>query len=226
VVAANALEPASVSTAAARLPDVSTLLEGPGRPGDDALFTVAFNDADGNGIGRVVNFSCPATISGPAASWTSDFPGYAMWALEQGGGGLSLFAQGASADARPFDWYDGNGSPSHPQRSQSDIQAFGLLLATQAAQPAGAALSRRNAPIAAAVDTDAGIRVLSIGPAVFVSVRRPQPTRFARHVRRDLPGSTVIVSADLGGSAFGEIPELNHELIKRAVELARQTGAS
>jgi hypothetical protein len=226
VIAANALEPASISTAAARLPDVSTLLEGPGRPGDEALFTVAFNDADGNGVGRMVNFSCPATISGPVPTWTSDFPGYAMWAVEQAGGGLSLFAQGASADVRPFDWYEGNASPSHAQRSEADVQAFGLLLATQAAQSTSSALPRRNAPIAAAVDVEVGLRVLRIGPAVFVSARKSQPTRFSRHIRRDLPGSTVIVTANLCGDAFGEVSALDYDLQQRAVELARQTGAN
>lgn len=224
VMAAGDMQPASVSTAAARLPEVSTSLEGPGRPGDEALFAVGFNDEEGDAIGRVVNFSCPATVAGPHADWTADYPGYSMWALEQGGG-LALFAQGASADIRPFDWYKGNTAPSHSARGASDVHALGLLLATQVAQAMAGAMSRRNAPLADAHDAGLGLHVLRIGPAVFISARAAQPSRFARHIRRDLPGSTVVVSANIGGSPFGAVPELDDTLQRRAVELAHETGA-
>ena len=70
--------------------------------------------------------------------WTSDYPGIASSALEQAGIECAVFMQGASEDVRPYDWWEGNTDISHAERTSTDAQALGLLLATQAirARPA------------------------------------------------------------------------------------------
>ena len=100
------------------------------------------------------NFACPATIVANSDRWTSDYPGVASSALEQAGIECAVFIQGASEDVRPFDWWDGNPDISHSERTLTDAQAFGILLATQAIRAATNTVSRRNAPIKATTSDD------------------------------------------------------------------------
>ena len=78
-VAVGSMEPASMGSKGTLLPDVSTFIAGPGRPGNAALFVLAIDRADGTGIARIINFACPATILGESTLWTADYPGYASW---------------------------------------------------------------------------------------------------------------------------------------------------
>ncbi len=69
---------------------------------DRELGIVAINDTDGNPIATLLNFACHPTILGPANKLLSpDFPGYARKVVEQYGGGLCLFLQGAAGNCGP-----------------------------------------------------------------------------------------------------------------------------
>ncbi len=224
--AVGVLEPASMGSTGTLLPDVSTFAEGPGRPGNQALFVMAINRADGSGIARVINFACPATILGSGTQWTADYPGYAAWAVEQNGGGLTLFSQAPSHDIRPYDWWDGNDDPSHAERQPRDVHALGLLLATQAANGAVDTTQRRNVEIAVRHDDAAGIQLLRIGDAFFVSTDKPQPNKFARRFRRDLPHSNTFVSANSSGGMFDVKATFDARAIRRGQAILRELGAS
>ena len=225
-VATASLEPASMGSTATLLPDVSTFVAGPGRPGNAALFVLAIDRADGSGIAHLVNFACPATITGPTTLWTADYPGYASWALEQNGVGLALFCQAPSHDIRPFDWWDGNEVRSHAGRKAEDVQAMGLLLATQAAKGAASTTQRRNAAVAVENDDVAGIHVMRVGDAYFLSTDRPQPNKFARRFRRELPHSNIFVAANRSGAMFEARATFDARAMKRGMALLTELGAS
>lgn len=225
-VAVASLEPASMGSTGTLLPDVSTFVAGPGRPGNAALFVLAIDRADGSGIARLVNFACPATITGPTASWTADYPGYAAWALEQNGGGLTLFSQAPSYDIRPFDWWEGNTEPTHVERAAQDVQAMGLLLATQAANGAADTAQRRNVAVTARHDDVAGIHVMRIGDAHFLSTDRPQPNKFARRFRRELPHSNMFVAANLSGGMFDAKATFDARALRRGMAILGELGAT
>ena len=224
--AVGSLEPASMGSTGTLLPDVSTFDEGPGRPGNQALFVMAVNRANGSGIARLVNFACPATILGAGTLWTADYPGYASWAVEQNGGGLTLFSQAPSHDIRPYDWWDGNDDPSHAEREPRDVHAMGLLLATQAANGAADTTQRRNVEIAVRLDEEAGIHLMRIGDAFFASTERPQPNKFARRFRRDLPHSNTFVAANSSGGMFDSKATFDARAIRRGQAILRELGAS
>jgi len=225
-VAVRSLEPASMGSIGTLLPDVSTFVEGPGRPGNPALFVLAIDRADGTGIARVVNFACPASVTGSSTQWTADYPGYASWALEQNGGGLTLISQAASHDIRPYDWWGENSEPSHSGRAPQDVHALGLLLATQAANGAADTIQRRNVEVVIRSDDEAGIQVMRIGDAYFVSTDKPQPNKFARRFRRDLPHSNTFVSANLSGGMFDAKATFDARAIKRGIAILKELGAS
>jgi len=225
-VAVESMEPASMGSIGTLLPDVSTFTAGPGRPGNAALFVMAIDRADGTGIARVVNFACPASISGASTMWTADYPGYASWALEQNGGGLTLFSQAPSHDIRPYDWWDDNPEPTHADRSPQDVHAMGLLLATQAANGAADTTQRRNVDVAIHTDEEAGIQVMRVGDALFISTEKPQPNKFARRFRRDLPHSNTFISANLMGGMLDAKATFDARAVKRASAILKEFGAS
>jgi len=225
-IAVSSLEPASMGSTGTLLPDVSTFTEGPGRPGNAALFVMAVNRADGSGIARLINFACPATILGKSTQWTADYPGYAAWAIEQNGGGLTLFSQAPSHDIRPYDWWDDNPEPSHPDRVSQDVHAMGLLLATQAANGAAETTQRRNVEVAIRTDEKAGIQVMQIGDAYFVSTEKPQPNKFARRFRREMPHSNTFIAANLSGGMFDDKATFDARAIKRGTAILKEMGAS
>ena len=225
-IATSSLEPASMGSTGTLLADVSTFTEGAGRPGNPALFVMAVNRADGSGIARLINFACPATILGNSTQWTADYPGYAAWAIEQNGGGLTLFSQAPSHDIRPYDWWDDNPEPSHAYRVPQDVHAMGLLLATQAANGAADTTQRRNVEVEIRTDGEAGIQVMQIGDAYFVSTEKPQPNKFARRLRRDLPHSNTFVAANLSGGMFDDKATFDARAIKRGTAALKDMGAS
>ena len=224
--AVGSLEPASMGSKGTLLPDVSTFMEGPGRPGNPALFVMAIDRADGSGIARLLNFACPASILGYSTQWTADYPGYASWALEQNGEGLTLFSQSPSQDIRPYDWWHENANRSHPERVQQDVHAMGLLLATQATSAAVDTTQRRNVEVVIRTDAEAGIQVMQIGDAYFVSTDKPQPNKFARRLRRDLPHSNTFVAANLSGGMFDAKATFDARAIKRGSAILKELGAS
>jgi hypothetical protein len=225
VQAKESLQPAALGGVSAQLPDVTTGVAGRGAEADAALNIAAVSTEGGDGLAQVVSFSCPAVIRGAHGRWTADYPGYAAWALEQAGFGSVAFARGSDADARPYDWFDGNPSPSHQQRGPADVQALGLLLATQASTALRQVEYRRNMSIETGHDESGEIHVLRVGGIIFIGVDRPQPAVFARHLRRAIPRSTVIVSANVAGHRLSPSIELDVDLELTTLEVARAVGA-
>jgi len=69
---------------------------------DEEVGVVAINDTSGAPIATILNFACHPTILGPANKLLSpDYPGYARKVVEQYGGGLCLFLQGAAGNCGP-----------------------------------------------------------------------------------------------------------------------------
>jgi hypothetical protein len=69
---------------------------------DQEIGIVAINDTEGEPIATLLNFACHPTILGPANKLLSpDYPGYARKVVEQYGGGLCLFLQGAAGNCGP-----------------------------------------------------------------------------------------------------------------------------
>lgn len=224
-IASNSMQPAAMGVNSGKLTDVTTGVSGPGEEPDEAVSVCSVTTSKGEGIGQLFSFSCPAMIRGDDGRWTGDFPAYASWALEQAGGGIAAFARGSDADVRPYNWYRGNQDRSHANRTAQDVQALGLLLATQASTVAKNIDHRRNVSFEAAADDDRGVRVLRVGDLVCVGVDRPQPSTFARHLRKAMPRSKVIVSTNVAGLPAETGEELNVDLELDTLEIARSAGA-
>lgn len=225
VQARETMEPAALGVSVAQLTDVMTGAGGKGAEADTAVNVASIAAESGHGLAQLVSFSCPGIIRGDDGRWTADYPGYSAWALEQAGGGTVAFARGADSDVRPYDWYEGNTMPTHMQRNASDVQALGLLLATQVAMATRQVDYRRNMSIESSISDDGGIHVLRVGPLVLIAVDVPQPSIFARHLRRGIPRSTVIVSANVAGHPLDSSIELDVDLELTALETARAAGA-
>ncbi len=223
--AAYSMSPAAIGANAAQLTGVTTGVAGKGAEADESVTVASVTTASGDGIAQLFSFCCPALIRGDDGRWTGDFPAYASWALEQAGGGIVAFARGSDADVRPYDWYRGNSSRTHLGRGAQDVQALGLLLATQASSAARNIEYRRNVSIETSASDELGVHVLRIGDLVCVSVDRPQPAVFARHLRKAMPRSRVIVSTNLAGHPLETGEELDVDLELDALEVARAAGA-
>lgn len=103
---------------------------------------------------------------------------------------------------------------------------MGLLLATQAANGAADTTQRRNVEVEIRTDGEAGIQVMQIGDAYFVSTEKPQPNKFARRLRRDLPHSNTFVAANLSGGMFDDKATFDARAIKRGTAALKDMGAS
>ena len=103
---------------------------------------------------------------------------------------------------------------------------MGLLLATQAANGAADTTQRRNVEVAIRTDEEAGIQVMQIGDAYFVSTAKPQPNKFARRLRRALPHSNTFVAANLSGGMFDDKATFDARAIKRCTTALKEMGAS
>ncbi len=223
--ASQSMSPAGLGVNTAQLTGITTGVSGAGAEADEAVTVASVTTAGGEGIAQLFSFSCPATIRGDDGRWTGDFPAYASWALEQAGGGVVAFARGSDADVRPYNWYRGNESRSHMERGAADVQALGLLLATQVSVAAGNIDYRRNVSAEISSDDEKGVRVLRVGELVCVGVDRPQPAVFARHLRKAMPRSAVMISTNVAGHQAETGEELEIDLELDTLEIARAAGA-
>ena len=103
---------------------------------------------------------------------------------------------------------------------------MGLLLATQAANGAADTTQRRNGGVATRTDEEAGIQVMRVGDALFISTEKPQPNKFARRFRRELPHSNTFVAANLSGAMFDAKATFDARAIKRANAILEEFGAT
>ena len=208
--ASHTLEPAAVGTVSAILPNLSCFAN-PNQPENleterESLQLSVVQTSDDHIKCLIYNFACPATIIGNTQQWTADYPGIASSALEQAGVDSAIFLQGASADIRPFDWWDGNTNVSHAERTWSDAQAFGILLATQAIRAAPNAIARRNAPIKTAQSHDGNATALRIGDATLIATNQPQPIHYSANLRTALPNTKLLINTDPSGSPSSQSP--------------------
>jgi hypothetical protein len=223
--ASQSMKPAAIGVNSANLTGVTTGIAGAGVEADDAVTIASVATSGGDGIAQIFSFSCPATIRGNGGRWTGDFPAYASWALEQAGGGTVMFARGSDADVRPYNWFRGNESRTHTERAAADVQAIGLLLATQASVASNQVELRRNVSAEIAADDGRGVRVLRVGDLVCIGVDRPQPAIFARHLRKAMQRSKVIVSTNVAGTDPQVGEDLDVDLELETLQVARAVGA-
>ncbi len=197
--AALSLQPAAIGTVETTAPNLSCFAHTPQEEHleteRETLRSTAFHDADGQIKCLLYNFACPATITGDTGKWTPDYPGIASSALEQAGIECAIFMQSASADVRPFDWSEGNTNISHAERTFSDAQAFGILLATQAIRATPNIVSRRNAHINTAI-SDHHLTALRIGDTVVLPTRNPQKVEFSADLRAAIPNTKILISTN------------------------------
>ena len=224
--ASHTLEPAAVGTASAILPNLSCFTN-PNQPEQleterESLQLTVIQSSDNHIKCLIYNFACPATIIGNTQEWTADYPGVASSALEQAGVDTAIFLQGASADIRPFDWWDGNTNVSHAERTWSDAQAFGILLATQAIRAAPNAITRRNALINAAQSKDGTSTALTLGEATLITTNQPQPIEFAANLRDALPNTKLLVNANSSGRGSPTSATERTTTLSTAIELANR----
>ncbi len=224
--ASLALEPAAVGTVSAILPNLSCFAN-PNQPEQleterETFQLTVIQTSDDNIKCLIYNFACPATIVGNTQEWTADYPGVASSALEQAGVDNAIFIQGASADIRPFDWWDGNTNPSHAERTWSDAQAFGILLATQAIRAAPNAITRRNAPIKTAQSEDGTLTALTLGEATLITTYQPQPIEFAADLRNALPKTKLLVNTNSSGRSSPTSATERTTTLSTAIELANR----
>lgn len=219
------IEPSAIGTAETTAPNLSCFANTPQEEHleteREKLLITTFQDADGQIKCVLYNFACPATIIANSDRWTSDYPGIASSALEQAGIECAIFLQGASEDVRPYDWWDGNADISHAERTPSDAQALGILLATQAIRAAPNIVPRRNAPVKTATSEDETASALRIGDAVIVSVNQPQPVQFAADLRAALPETKPQICTN-HVTPIATQPE---GLVRETIDLVKRTFA-
>ena len=220
------MKPASIGTKSIKFSNVSTFFDGPHMPGNPALIVTAINDVNNVGIARIINFSCPGNIYRSYGSGTADYPGYTSWALDSSNEGKTIFIQGSSADIRPYDWWLGNENPTHPRRDYSDVIALGLLCATQVTQAVNQTTQRRNVELCSSTDYETGIQISRIGDMYLVSNPQQQNNRFARHIRRDLPNSNVMISTGFRGYSFNDKSRFDAKGRRRSINLLKGFGAN
>ncbi len=225
--AALSLQPAAIGTISTTFPNLSCFTK-PNQPENleterETLQLTVIQSSDDSIACLLYNLACPATIVGNTQSWTADFPGVASSALENAGIDNAIFIQGASADVKPFDWWDGNPSISHAERSPADAQAFGILIATQAIRSAPNAITRRNAQIKTTTSEDGNIATLRIGDTTLISLDHSQPIEFSANLRSSLPDTKLLISTN---PSIAEPASANQhdDTLAKAVELANQSG--
>lgn len=224
--ASHTLEPAAVGTVSAILPNLSCFAN-PNQPEQleterETLQLSIVLTSDNHIKCLIYNFACPATIVGNTQEWTADYPGIASAALEQAGVDTAIFLQGASADVRPFDWWGGNANVSHAERTSTDAQAFGILLATQAIRAAPNAITRRNAPINTAQSEDDTLTALTLGDATLITTNQPQPIKFTADLRSALPNIKLLVNANSSGRDSSTSATERAKTLSTAIELANR----
>ncbi len=219
------LQPVAIGTAETTAPNLSCFAnsnqEEHLETEREKLRITTFHDADGQTKCMLYNFACPATVIGDSDRWTSDYPGIASSALEQAGIECAIFLQGASEDVRPFDWWEGNTDLSHAERTPSDAQALGILLATQAIRAAPNIVQRRNAPIKTVMAEDGTASAFRIGDTVIVSTNRPQPVKFAADLRNAFPNTKLLIGTNRVTSVSAD----SEDPVRETVTLVKRTIA-
>lgn len=221
--AAQSLEPAAVGTVTAALPNLSCfsvpLVDESLETERESLHLTAIRTADDRTACLIYNFACPANIIGNTTAWTADYPGITSSALEQAGADTAVFVQGASADIRPFDWYDGNTNMSHAEREWSDAQAFAILLATQTIRAAANVITRRNAQVKITTSAAGDATAVRIGDTALVAVNNQQPTQFAADIRVALSNTKLLISTNPAGDQSYSTPAERAKTLATAIEL-------
>lgn len=227
------MSPGSVGSRSTALPNVSCYVDGVrDADAEDAkasLPVMSIEDECGRVKVLVASFGCPGTVLGDASRWSAEYGGVACWGMEQSGADMGMFIHGVSSDVSPFDWWDSNRSRSHADRGFGDVQALGLLVATQAAQATNRIQTRRNAVVNVSSDLARGVQVMRVGNALIVSVRQNQPMEFASRIRSSVlsdGGSSGYESVFVSGNnrIGAEASGLDGDLLEVAVELARRVG--
>ncbi|MAR33941.1 MAG: hypothetical protein CL714_00190 [Chloroflexi bacterium] len=221
------LAPASIGSFATKLPNVSTFYEKENYPGNPALFVTEIIGKSKNTIAKIYNFSCPANIMGEQNhNWTADFPGYSSWALEQKYGGVSIFLPAPCSDIRPYNWWKTNPNFSHSSRQSTDVQAMGLLLATQVSNFSDEVFYKRNIITKTFEDEDNQLRILKLGDIFFVFSNKPQNNKFARRVRKKFLFSKIFVYSDNKNFTFDETISYDPKSVKKAQNILQKMGAN
>ncbi len=154
IVAGNALMAASKMKDVAagyttlRIPNISCYRDPDPRAANlvrlETTKLLAIQDSNNDIIATVISNPCPAIVRKPSRRWTSDYPGALCWMLQQSGIEAPIFVKGDSSGIMPFDWFDGNPNPSHPDHSADDANALALIIATQVAQALPRIIPKRN----------------------------------------------------------------------------------
>ena len=146
--ALSTIEPVAIASTTVQTPNICSFERPDGAVLDDESLTTSRLMAIQNGEERivavVVSCPCPAVVRAPSKRWTADYPGALCWMLQQSGIETPIFVQGNSVGIVPFDWYDGNPNPSHPNHTAEDANALALIIATQVAQKIPTMVPRRN----------------------------------------------------------------------------------
>lgn len=101
--AVEALAPARIGFATARVTSVAGNRWRPDGVVDEEVGVMAVDGADGKGLATLVNFPCHADIVGPKNTLISaDFPGYLCRDLEAARGGTAVFFNGTLGDIYPL----------------------------------------------------------------------------------------------------------------------------
>ena len=227
LLALDNLVPASIGSFATKLPNVSSFYEQENYPGNPALFVLEIIGKKNNCIAKIYNFSCPANIMGEQNSnWTADFPGFSSWALEQKYGGVCIFLPSPSLDIRPFNWWKANDNLSHSGRDSNDVQALGLLLATQVSNFSDEIFYKRNILMQIVEDIENNLRILKLGDIYFVYSNKPQNNKFARRVRKIFLFSKIFVYANNKNFTFKEKISYDPKSVKKVQQILEKLGAS
>ena len=80
--------------------------------------------------------------------------------------------------------------------------------------------------VAVEYDDVAGIHVMRIGDAYFLSTDKPQPNKLARRLRRELPHSNIFVAANRSGGMFDVRATFDARALKRGMALLARMGAT
>jgi len=206
--AVDRMQDAELGFTSALLPDLATSIRGRQYEIDETV-PIMIVDGESGPIARVFGFGCPGSVVGSEpAVWTSDYPGYACWALSQASDGAGcMFIRGPAHDVKPFDWYNHNVAPGHTDRTQADVQALGWLLATQVGIATRGALLRRNVEIKPVGTTSSLLdlgrtKSIAIADGLFDSFFSPLTTEFGVELREQTPDQTVFACANMGGLSF------------------------
>ena len=148
LMAASEMRNAAAGYTTLRIPNISCYrdrsIESPDMEQLETTKLLAIQDSNEHILATVISNPCPAAVRSPSHRWTADYPGALCWMLQQSGVDMPMFVGGDSHGIMPFDWYDGNPNPSHPDHSADDANALALIVATQIAQALSRIIPRRN----------------------------------------------------------------------------------